>query len=162
MKAEKDKVVTFHYLLTDESGATIDSSRTHAWPLTVLLGHGQIIPGLEQALEGREPGDKFQVKVPPEQGYGERHEGLIQRVPKKYFLDPERLKPGDSTILGMKDGGQRQVVVVKAGMTVIDVDMNHPLAGKTLDFDIEILDVRDATPEEIEHGHVHGEGGHHH
>jgi FKBP-type peptidyl-prolyl cis-trans isomerase SlyD len=162
MKAEKNKVATFHYRLTDESGVKIDSSHDRGEPLTVLLGHGQIIAGLEQALEGHESGDKFEVKVPPEQAYGEHREGLIQRVPKKYFSNAERLKPGDSTILGMQDGGHRQVVVVKVGSSVIDVDMNHPMAGKTLSFDIEITGVRDATPEEIEHGHVHGEGGHHH
>lgn len=161
MKAEKDKVVTFHYHLTDEAGAKVDSSRD-AEPLTVLFGHGQIIPGLEQAMEGHEAGDKFEVRVPPEQGYGERRDDFTQRVPKKYFRDAEHLKPGDSTVLNVQGGGYRQVVVLKIGSSVVDVDLNHPLAGKTLNFDIEITAVRDATPEEIEHGHVHGEGGHHH
>lgn len=161
MKAEKNKVVTFHYHLTDEDGAKIDSSR-EAEPLTVLFGHGQIIPGLEQAMEGRGPGDKFDVRVPPERGYGERREDFTQRVPKKYFQDAEHLKPGDATVLSVQGGGYRQVRVLKVGSSVIDVDLNHPMAGKTLNFDIEITDVRDASAEEVEHGHVHGAGGHHH
>ncbi|MFT3791618.1 MAG: peptidylprolyl isomerase [Rudaea sp.] len=162
MKAEKNKVVTFHYHLTDESGTKVDSSHDRPEPLTVLFGHGQIIPGLEQAMEGREAGDKFVVNVPPEQGYGERREGFNQRVPKKYFRDAEHLKPGDATVLSVQGGGYRQVVVLKVGSSVIDVDLNHPMAGKTLSFDVEITNVREATPEEVEHGHVHGEGGHHH
>ena len=162
MKAEKDKVVTFHYHLTDESGAKVDSSHDRAEPLTILFGHGQIIPGLEQAMEGHEAGDKFDVSVPPEQGYGERREDFTQRVPKKYFRDADHLKPGDATVLSVQGGGYRQVVVLKVGSSVVDVDLNHPMAGKTLKFDVEITDVRDATPEETEHGHVHGEGGHHH
>ena len=162
MKAEKDKVVTFHYHLTDESGTKVDSSHDRAEPLTVLFGHGQIIPGLEQAMDGHEPGDKFDVRVPPEQGYGERREDFTQRVPKKYFRDADQLKPGDATVLSVQGGGYRQVVVLKVGSSVVDVDLNHPMAGKTLSFDIEVTDVRDATAEEVEHGHVHGEGGHHH
>jgi len=162
MKAEKNKVVPFHYHLTDETGAKVDSSHDRAEPLTILFGHGQIIPGLEQAMDGHEPGDKFDVSVPPEQGYGERREDFTQRVPKKYFRDADHLKPGDATVLSVQGGGYRQVVVLKVGSSVVDVDLNHPMAGKTLKFDVEITDVRDATPEEIEHGHVHGEGGHHH
>ncbi len=162
MKAEKNKVVSFHYHLTDEGGTKIDSSHDRNEALTILFGHGQIIPGLEQAMEGHESGDKFDVRVPPEQGYGERRDDFTQRVPKKYFRDADHLKPGDATVLSVQGGGYRQVVVLKVGSSVIDVDLNHPMAGKTLTFDVEVTDVRDATPEEIEHGHVHGEGGHHH
>ncbi|MBS0568745.1 MAG: peptidylprolyl isomerase [Proteobacteria bacterium] len=162
MKAEKNKVVTFHYHLTDETGTKVDSSHDRAEPLTILFGHGQIIPGLEQAMEGHEAGDKFDVSVPPEHGYGERREDFTQRVPKKYFRDADHLKAGDATVLSVQGGGYRQVVVLKVGSSVIDVDLNHPMAGKTLKFDVEVTDVRDATPEEVEHGHVHGEGGHHH
>ncbi len=162
MKAEKDKVVTFHYHLTDETGAKVDSSHERAEPLTILFGHGQIIPGLEQAMAGHGAGDKFDVSVPPEQGYGERREDFTQRVPKKYFRDADHLKPGDATVLSVQGGGYRQVVVLKVGSSVVDVDLNHPMAGKTLKFEVEITDVREATAEEVEHGHVHGEGGHHH
>jgi len=115
MKAEKNKVVTFHYHLTDETGAKVDSSHDRAEPLTILFGHGQIIPGLEQAMDGHEPGDKFDVSVPPEQGYGERREDFTQRVPKKYFRDADHLKPGDATVLSVQGGGYRQVVVLKVG-----------------------------------------------
>lgn len=160
MKAEKNKAVTFHYHLTDEANETLDSSR-EAEPLTVLFGHGAIIPGLEQAMDGHVAGDRFKVSVPPEQAYGLRREDFTQRVPKKYFRNAEQLKPGDSTVLSTEQG-HRPVVVLKVGSSVIDVDLNHPLAGKTLQFDIEITDVRDASAEEIEHGHVHGAGGHHH
>ncbi len=160
MKAEKNKVVTFHYHLTGEDNETIDSSR-EAEPLAVLFGHGAIIPGLEQAMEGRVAGDRFNVSVPPDQGYGLRRDDFTQRVPKKYFRNAEQLKPGDSTVLSTEQG-HRPVVVLKVGSSVIDVDLNHPLAGKTLQFDIEITDIRDASAEELEHGHVHGAGGHHH
>lgn len=160
MKAEKDKVVEFHYRLTDDAGTVIDSSH-ESEPLAVLFGRGMIIPGLENAMNGREAGDRFNVVVPPADAYGERRDGLTQRVPKKYFRNPDQLEPGMSTVLKTEDG-HRQVTIVKVGSSVIDVDLNHPLAGKTLHFDIEITDVRDATAEELEHGHVHGPGGHHH
>lgn len=160
MKAEKDKVVEFHYRLTDDAGELIDSSH-ESEPLAVLFGRGMIIPGLEQALTGHEAGDRFDVVVPAADAYGERQEGLTQRVPKKYFRDPDQLEPGMTTVL-RTENGHRQVTIVKIGSSVIDVDLNHPLAGKTLRFDIEITGVRDATAEELDHGHVHGAGGHHH
>ncbi len=160
MKAEKDKVVTFHYHLADDAGTALDSSRASD-PLTILFGHGAIIPGLEQAMSGHEAGDRFNVSVPPEQGYGLRREDAIQRVPKKYFRDGDRLQPGMTTVISSKEG-QRPVTVVKVGSSVIDIDLNHPMAGKALHFDIEIVDVRDATTEEIAHRHVHGPEGHHH
>jgi len=160
MQAEKDRVVTFHYHLTDDAGAAIDSSHERE-PLTVLFGHRAIIAGLEQAMAGHAAGDRFDVVVPPEQGYGLRRDDYTQRVPKKYFRDGDRLKPGDSTVLSTQ-AGHRSVTVLKVGSSVIDVDLNHPMAGKTLHFAIEVVDVRDATAEELEHGHVHGPGGHHH
>jgi len=160
MKAEKDNVVTFHYNLTDDAGTVVDSSNERE-PLVILFGHGAIIPGLEKALEGHAAGDRFDVVVPPEQAYGLRRDNFTQRVPKKYFQDSERLQPGMSTVLSTQEG-YRSVTVVKVGSSVIDVDLNHPMAGKTLHFAIEIVDVRQATDEEREHGHVHGAGGHHH
>jgi FKBP-type peptidyl-prolyl cis-trans isomerase SlyD len=160
MKAAKDKVIAFHYTLTVD-GEKVESSHDNGQPLWILLGHGQLIPGLESALEGREAGESVQVEVPPEQGYGERREGMTQRVPKKYFPQPARLKPGMVTALALKEGGQRVVVVQKVGMTTVDVDLNHPMAGKTLNFDVAVTEVREATKEELEHGHAHPPGAEH-
>lgn len=161
MQAEKDKVVTFHYHLTDDAGQTVDRSDERE-PLAILFGRGAIIPGLEQAIGGHVAGDRFDVEVPPEQAYGLRRDDHTQRVPKKYFHDADRLKPGMTTVLAVQGGGHRPVTVVKVGASVIDVDLNHPMAGKTLHFAVEVVDVRDATEEELAHGHVHGAGGHHH
>ncbi|HZP67515.1 MAG TPA: peptidylprolyl isomerase, partial [Rudaea sp.] len=121
-----------------------------------------IIRGVEQAMMGHVAGDRFDVVVPPADGYGERRPDAIQRVPKKFFRDADRLRPGMTTVLGLQSGGHQEVTVVKIGSSVIDVDTNHPMAGKTLRFAIEITDVRDATEEEIAHGHVHGPGAHGH
>jgi len=161
MKAGKDKVISLHYTLTVD-GEKVESSLDRNEPLWVLLGHGQLIPGLEKALDGHEAGASLQVEVAPEEGYGVRQDGQIQRVPKKYFQNGARLKVGDTTVLALKQGGQRVVTVHKVGMSAIDVDLNHPMAGKTLHFAIEIVDIRAASDEEREHGHVHGAGGHHH
>ena len=161
MQIEKNKVVTFHYALT-VNGDPVDSSRERGEPLSALAGHGGIIAGLEKALVGHQAGDNFTVSVPPSEGYGERQEGRTQRVPKKYFPDATHLRTGGMTVLTEQGGQQRQVTILKVGSSVVDVDLNHPLAGQTLDFDVEITDVRDASPEEIAHGHVHGAHGHQH
>lgn len=161
MKVEEKKVVAFHYTVSD-GGEKLESSRDRGEPLAFLVGSGGLIPGLEQALIGREEGERFEVTVEPSQAYGERREELTQRVPKKYFRDAEHLKPGMVTVLSTSDGGRRQVTVQKIGSSVVDVDLNHPLAGKTLTFDVEITGVRNATPEEVAHGHAHGADGHGH
>lgn len=160
MQADKNTVVSFHYALTGANGESIENSRDNGTPIEALMGHNTIIPGLEKALAGHVSGDKLQVVVEPSEGYGERREGNIQRVPKKYFKDGARLRPGMTTHLSMKEGGTRTVVVSKVGSSVIDVDLNHPLAGRTLNFDVEIVSVREAAAEEIAHGHVHGPGAH--
>lgn len=157
MKAGKDKVISLHYTLTVD-GEKVESSLDGNEPLWILLGHGQLIPGLEKSLEEREAGESFQVEVPPSEGYGERQEGQIQRVPKKYFQQGNKLKPGMATTLALKQGGHRVVVVHKVGMTTVDVDLNHPMAGKTLTFDVTINEVREGTEEEIQHGHAHPPG----
>lgn len=157
MKAGKDKVIAFHYTLTVD-GEQVESSHERGEPLWILLGHGQLIPGLEKALEGHEAGQSLQVEIAPADGYGEHQEGQIQRVPKKYFQQANRLKPGQVTVLQTKEGGQRVVTVHKVGMTTVDVDVNHPMAGKTLHFDVSINEVRDGTEEEIQHGHAHPPG----
>lgn len=163
MKAAKNTVVSFHYVVSETGDAQpLDSSRERGEPLTTLLGYHQLVPGIEHALEGHEAGERFEVDIPPADGYGERREGMVQRVPKKYFQHADKLKPGMQTVLQTREGGQRLVTVHKVGMSAIDVDHNHPLAGKTLHFDIEITGVRAPTPEELEHGHAHPEGAHHH
>lgn len=162
MKVEANKVVSFHYSVSDGGETPVDSSRERGEPLSVLIGHGNIIPGLEKALLEHVVGDRFEVSVAPAEGYGERRANFTQRVPKKYFEDAESLQPGMSTVLQTREAGPRMVVVHKIGSSVIDVDLNHPLAGKTLTFDVEITDIRDATPEEIAHRHAHGAGGHEH
>lgn len=160
---EKNKVVSFHYTLTDDAGNTIDTSRVDdREPLTLLHGHGGLIPGVEKSLDGRVVGDRFQVTVSPEDGYGVRDESLTQRVPKKYFRNPDHLRAGTMAVIQTGQDQQQQVMVQKVGSSVVDIDGNHPLAGVTLNFDIEITDIRDASEEEIAHGHVHGAGGHHH
>jgi FKBP-type peptidyl-prolyl cis-trans isomerase SlyD len=157
MKAGKDKVVSLHYTLTVD-GEKVESSHDRSEALWILLGHGQMIPGLETALEGHEAGETLQVEIAPVDGYGEREEGQIQRVSKKYFQQAARLKPGMSAVLSLKEGGQRVVTVHKVGMSTIDVDLNHPMAGKVLNFDVAINEVRDGSEEEIKHGHAHPPG----
>ncbi len=162
MNVEANKVVSFHYTVSDGGSEPVDSSRERGEPLTVLIGHGNIIPGLEKALLGRAVGDRFEISVAPAEAYGERRANFTQRVPKKYFEHAEHLQPGMSTVLNTREAGPRMVVVHKVGSSVIDVDLNHPLAGKTLAFDVEITDIRDASEEEIAHRHAHGAGGHDH
>ena len=162
MKVQANKVVSFHYTVTDGSTEPVDSSRERGEPLTVLIGHGNIIAGLESALVDHAVGDRFMVNIAPAEAYGERRANHTQRVPKKYFQEVQSLRPGMSTVLQTNEAGPRMVVVRKIGSSVIDVDLNHPLAGKTLDFDVEITDIRDATPEELAHRHAHGTGGHEH
>ena len=138
----------------------MENSKDGGQPLAILFGHGNIIPGLEKAMDGREAGDSFKADVPAADAYGERRDGLSQRVPKKHF-GAQKLAPGMQVVLNT-NFGPRAVTVEKVGMTVVDVDLNHPMAGKDLHFDIDVVEVREATPEELEHHHVHGDGGHHH
>ncbi len=159
MKIEKDRAVRFHYTV-GEVGQPATESSNGGEPLAILIGHGNIIPGLEKAMEGREAGETFSVDVRAADAYGERKEGLTQRIPKKHFGN-QKLEPGMQVVL-QTNFGPRAVTIEKVGLTAVDVDINHPMAGKDLHFDIEIVDVREASQEEIAHGHVHGDGGHHH
>lgn len=156
MKIEKNRVVRFHYTVSEPGQAPVESSRDRE-PLAMLVGHNSIIPGLEAAMLDRAAGDSFEVTVEPDQAYGPRREGFTQRVPKKHFREA-RLRPGQEVMLNTSMG-PRPVTVLKVGATVVDVDLNHPMAGKSLQFQVEIVAVREAEPVEIEHGHVHGEGG---
>ncbi|EPF71455.1 FKBP-type peptidyl-prolyl cis-trans isomerase [Acinetobacter rudis] len=152
-------VVSFHYTLTNAEGETLDQSQGE--PLAYLHGAGNIIPGLEKALLGKKVGEKFTVNVPAAEGYGEYNPDLVQEVPKQMFQGVENIEPGMQFQAQSDDGVQ--IVTVKAVEAEnIIVDANFPLAGQDLTFQVEIVEVRDASAEELEHGHVHGVGGHHH
>ncbi len=161
MAITENSVVAFHYTLTDEQGTTIDSSAGKE-PLAYLHGAGNIIPGLEKELLGKAVGDKMQVTVAPAEGYGETLPEMIQEVPKEAFQGVESVEVGMQFEAQTEQGGAVPVTVTAVTETTVTVDGNHPLAGKTLNFDVEITDVREASAEELEHGHVHGPGGHHH
>lgn len=157
MRIGNKKVVSFHYTLTDTRGEEIESSRERE-PMSYLHGAGNIIPGLEKAMEGRTEGDTFSVTVEPAEAYGERSEDKIQRIPSKHLKQAGRLQPGQTVVLQTRQGPM-QVTVVKVGRFNVDVDANHPLAGEALTFEVEITGIRDAGEEELSHGHVHGPGG---
>ena len=160
MKIDNNTVVRFHYTVGEAGASEVENSRAGD-PIAILIGHRNIIPGVEKALLGREAGESFEVEVAPEEGYGVRNENATQRLSKKVFPKGASLEPGTQVVLKTNQG-PRMVTVTKVGMTVVDVDLNHPLAGKTLNFAIEVVDVREANAEEIAHGHVHGDGGHAH
>ena len=160
MNIEKNCVVQFHYSLKDESGEVLESTEGKD-PMAYLHGHKNMIVGLEKQMEGKSEGDKFTAQVEPKDGYGERKEGSTQRIPLKHMHGAKKWKKGMVATV-QTDQGQRQVVVQKVGKFNADCDLNHPLAGKNLSFDIEVISVREATGEEIVHGHAHGVGGHHH
>jgi FKBP-type peptidyl-prolyl cis-trans isomerase SlyD len=155
-----ETVVSFHYTLRDEAGKSLETS-LGGQPATYLHGANNIIRGLEAAMVGREGGESFTATVNPEQGYGLRDPNKAQRVPIKHLSFNGKLRAGAVVQLSTSDG-MRTVTVVKAGRHSADIDTNHPLAGQTLVFDIEVLEVRAASAEELAHGHVHGPGGHQH
>ena len=160
MQIGPESVVSFHYTLRDDSGKELETSRGGD-PATYLHGANNIIPGLESAMAGKTDGDTFSATVSPEDGYGLRNPDREQRVPIKHLSFKGKLRAGDVVQLSTSDG-MRTVTVVKPGRHTADIDTNHPLAGQTLVFDIEILETRSASAEELSHGHVHGPGGHHH
>jgi FKBP-type peptidyl-prolyl cis-trans isomerase SlyD len=160
MQIARDSVAAFHYTLTDDQNQVIDSSAGRD-PLIYLHGGGQIVPGLEKQLEGRSAGDKFTADVAPEEGYGVHHPELMQEVPRSAFQGVEDIQPG-MQFQGRGPQGEINVTVTRVEDDKVFIDGNHPLAGKTLHFAIEVTDVRAASEEELAHGHVHGAGGHHH
>lgn len=160
MNITKDSVALFHYTLTNSKGETLDSS-SGGEPLAYLHGGGNIIPGLEKALEGKTAGDKLKVTVSPEEGYGKLDPALIQQVPRRAFQGVANIQPGMSFNTQGPQGPTR-VTVTKILGDMVTIDGNHALAGETLNFDVEITEVRAASQEELDHGHVHGTGGHHH
>jgi FKBP-type peptidyl-prolyl cis-trans isomerase SlyD len=160
MQVNKDKVVSIDYTLTSDAGQVLDSSQGKA-PLEYLHGAGNIIPGLESALQGKTAGEAVKVSVPPAQAYGERDERMVQPVPRTAFQGIDRIEPG-MQFQANTQGGPRIVTIVGVNADQVTVDANHPLAGQTLNFDVKVIDVRDATQEELSHGHAHGAGGHQH
>jgi FKBP-type peptidyl-prolyl cis-trans isomerase SlyD len=160
MEIANQRVAYIHYTLTNDAGEVLDSSR-EAEPLAYLHGAGNIVPGLESALSGKQVGDRLNVKVAPAEGYGERDEALVQDVPRRAFQGISEIKPG-MAFTAQSNRGAMRVVVTRVAGDMVTVDGNHPLAGETLNFDVEVTEVRPATEEELSHGHVHGPGGHHH
>ncbi len=155
------KVVSIHYTLTDDAGAVIDSSQGGA-PLAYLHGAGNIVPGLEAGITGRAQGDRFQVKVAPEEGYGAHDPRGINRVARAEFPPDIELEPGMQFSAENERGDVVTTWIHSVEKDHVVIDLNHPLAGKTLHFQITIESIRDATREEKAHGHPHGVGGHHH
>jgi FKBP-type peptidyl-prolyl cis-trans isomerase SlyD len=155
-----DTVVRIHYTLKDDSGAVLDSS-AGGEPLAYIQGHGNLVPGLEKALEGKQGGYTAAVTLSPREGYGTRDEALVQRVPKRSLQGAGEIRKG-MQFQARTDDGMRLFTVTGVAGDMVMLDGNHPLADQTLHFDIEVVSVRDATAEELEHGHVHGTGGHHH
>ncbi|UAA40064.1 peptidylprolyl isomerase [Paraneptunicella aestuarii] len=156
MKIAQDTVVAIHYTVSTPDGVDIDSTAGDE-PLQFLFGHGQLIIGLENALLGREAGEKMQTTVPAADAYGERHDQLVQAVPKNMF---EGMEPQ----VGMQfrastDHGDQSVIIIDVSEDHVVVDGNHPLAGHDLSFDVEVVSVRPATAEEVQHGHAHSPGG---
>ncbi len=147
-------VVSIHYTLTDDDDAVLDSSEG-AEPLNYLHGAGNIIPGLEKALVGKTAGATLKVSVAPEEGYGDVQPDLLQQVPLAAFQGVETVEPGMAFEAHDAQGNVRSVVVKSVDDETVVVDANHPLAGVQLNFDVEVVAIRDATDEEIAHGHVH-------
>jgi len=161
MQIQADMVVSIEYTLTNDGGEVLDANDA-AGPLHYLHGHGNIVEGLEAALDGRSVGDSLNVTVTPEQGYGVRDESLIFEVPRKNL--PKDLDPEVGMQLGMtsEDGETLPVWIRSVSDDSVHLDANHELAGETLHFAVKILGIRPSTPEELAHGHVHGPHGHHH
>jgi FKBP-type peptidyl-prolyl cis-trans isomerase SlyD len=156
----QDSVVTIHYTLKDEAGEVIDSS-VSAEPLAYLQGHGNLVPGLERELEGKKSGDKLNVKLSPADGYGDYDQKLVTKVPRRSLQGIANIRVG-LRLQAQTAEGPRTVVITNIMGDMVTIDANHPLAGKELNFEIEVTDVRVATEEELSHGHVHGPGDHHH
>ena len=160
MQIGDQKVVTLHYTLTDNDGKVIDKSEDGSF--AYLHGASNIIPGLEDALTGKTAGEEMSVSVSPEQAYGVRDESMLQQVPKNMFEDTSQIAVGTQFHAQGPNGEMLVVTVMDVQEEHVVVDGNHPLAGVELNFDVKIIDVRDASEEEVEHGHVHAPGGHHH
>ena len=155
------KVVSIHYTVADAGSEEVIDSSEGGEPMVYLHGAQNIIPGLEVALEGKAAGDQVSVTVAPADAYGEYSEDRVQEVPIEAFDQLENLEPG-MVVTAQSGDGEINLVVTEVGENTVTVDANHPLAGRSLAFEVRVESVRDASEAEIEHGHVHGPGGHHH
>lgn len=154
MKIETNKVVSIDYTLKNDQGKVLDSSEGNE-PLSFIYGNGNIISGLESALEGKSSGDELSVSIEPKDAYGEYDDTKMFEVGKEQFQDPTKVQEG-MQVQGQTADGQVQIFTIKTiGEEKVTLDANHPLAGETLHFDVAVTDVRDATQEELDHGHVH-------
>ncbi len=160
MQITSGSVVVFDYTLTDDDKDIIDSSVGNE-PLAYIQGEGQIVPGLEKAMEGKKAGDSFKISIPPEEAYGVHDPENISVVPADQIEGGEELEEG-MQLHTEGEFGEQTVIITKIVGNEVTIDGNHPLAGMTLHFEVTIRDVRSATTEELDHGHVHGPGGHHH
>ncbi len=160
MLVARDTVVTIHYTLKNDAGEVLDSS-AGGEPLAYIHGGGNIIVGLEEALEGKTAGNHIVVAIPAGKAYGEHDDALVQQVPRRAFQSGGDVKAG-MRFTAQTEHGPRQVVVTRVAGDMVTVDGNHPLAGQALNFDVQITEVRAASDEELAHGHVHGAGGHDH
>jgi len=160
MPIKQDSVVSIHYTLKDDSGEVIDTSAERE-PLAYLHGHGNLVSGLERELEGKDAGDRLSITVTPAEGYGEYDRQLVQKIPRRSLRGVANPKVGMQLHMQTPQG-PRAVTVTHVTGDMLTIDANHPLAGKNLNFEIEVTGVREATEEELAHGHVHGAGGHHH
>jgi FKBP-type peptidyl-prolyl cis-trans isomerase SlyD len=160
MQIENNRVVSIAYTLKDDDDNVIDQSSDGSF--CYLHGASNIIPGLEDALAGKAAGDELSVTIPPEQGYGVRDDARVQDVPRNMFPAEQEIQPGMQFHAQGPDGQSIVVLVTKADDATVTVDGNHPLAGVQLNFDVKVMEIRDATAEELEHGHVHGPDGHAH
>jgi len=160
MQIADNMVVTLDYTLKDDNGTILDSSTDGNF--AYLHGAHNIIPGLENALTGKSAGDEVNVTVIPAEGYGERHDSMVQAVPRDMFDSEQEIEVGMQFHAQSPDGDMVVVTVMDMDDDNITVDGNHPLAGMNLNFGVKVIDVREASTEELDHGHVHGPGGHHH
>jgi FKBP-type peptidyl-prolyl cis-trans isomerase SlyD len=160
MQIADDMAVLIHYKVSNEGGEVLDSSDGDE-PLAYIQGQGEIVPGLEQALLGKSAGDRVQITVEPKLGYGEYDEDKVQTVPRNAFEEEADIQPG-MRFQAEGEDGDVLVTVTDVNAEEVTIDANHPLAGQTLNFDVQVVSVRACTPEELEHGHIHGPNGHHH
>lgn len=161
MTITQHKVVSIHYQVVDANSEEVIDSSKGSEPMTYLHGARNIIPGLEQALEGKIAGDEFEVTVEAGEAYGEYSEDRVQQVPIEAFQEMEKIEPG-MEVTAQTEQGQINLIVTEVDEATVTVDANHPLAGKALTFNVSVEAVRDASEEEVSHGHVHGPGGHDH